>query len=158
MVLWHHLLTMLSWRPPDTITSWDTTLTHFPCRSVSLNMAIHAPQINSRSMQHIPAPSNWLHVYSFASKRQSFTALVLNSRKYLLFVSLCCENGIQCKYKSKELSAQEVFQPYSSLVCQRRYASILINTAVYTGYVTVCVSLVLYKSWQTHKSVLKCFA
>lgn len=71
------------WRPPDTITSWDQTLTHFfpPPWSVSLNMAIAALQINSRSMQRIPAPSNWFHVYSFASKRQSVTGEQLDSKK-----------------------------------------------------------------------------
>ena len=71
------------WRPPDTITSWDQTLTHFfpPPWSVSLNMAIAALQINSRSMQRIPAPSNWFHVYSFASKRQSVTGEQLDLKK-----------------------------------------------------------------------------
>lgn len=73
------------WRPPDTITSWDATLTHFPLRSACLNMAIHALQINSRSMQHIPAPSNWFHLYSFASKRQSVADEWLGLKKENIF-------------------------------------------------------------------------
>lgn len=53
----------------DTITSWATRLSHFPPPwSDFHNMAIPAPEINSRSMQHIPAPFNQFHVYSFASK------------------------------------------------------------------------------------------
>lgn len=71
---------------------WPTS----PSWSVSLNMAVTALQINSRSTQHIPAPSNWFHVYSFASKRQSVTNEQLDSKK---------PNSFAFEYKGKLLVA-----------------------------------------------------
>lgn len=63
------------------------------CLPQYLSTAILAPQINSRSTQCIPAPSNWFHVYGVATKKKKKDNLLQMSSSILK--RLCF--SIQCK-------------------------------------------------------------